>query len=293
MSVAAKIFGLTPPVVRTVLEQLGLTSGGVPVAVTTLTSISVTEGTGAPKVLASADSGKRVDNAGTTVKAACTLPSAAANLHFFFQVVDTDGLRINAAAGDVIRLGDTTCATAGYFESVRVGSSVRLVAIDDTTWVAVDGIMGTWRADSTTSAGFAYTPTTWTTWTSPTTTWVSNVTWTGVYRQVGSDLELKLGGALTGAPTSAALQFDLPNSYTAAVETGDSPTSFGPRSFGILYDTSAATRYAPLQGTWADSNTMTISYTNAASTITSVTQAAPFTFASGDYVLFYATVRLD
>ena len=254
---------------------------------------SITDGTGSPATLGSDDEGARINNSGTTVKAACTLPAAAAGLHFFFDVVDDDGLRINAASGDTIRLGDTTCASAGYFESVRIGSSVHLVAVDADNWVAVDGITGTWRADSPTSAGFAYTPTTWTTWTSPTTTWVSNVTWTGVYRQIGSDLELKLGGAVTGAPTSAALQVDLPAGYTATVETGDNPTSFGPRSFGIIYDTSASARYAPLQGTWADSNTLTISYTAATSTISSVTQAAPVTFATGDYVLFYATVRLD
>ena len=53
----------------------------------------------------------------------------------------------------------------------------------------------------------------WTSWT-PTGSWVSNSTYTGLKRRVGSDNEYKVNIALTGAPTSANLTVNLPSGET-------------------------------------------------------------------------------
>lgn len=146
MSVTGKVVALCQGVTRSVLETVGLTANGV--VVTAAPAIqSITAGTGAPTALVALDSGKRINNTGTTVKAAFTLPTAAAGLHFYVDNVDSDGIRVNANTGDTIRLVDTTSAAAGYVESVRTGSSLHLVAVDDTTWHC-DMPVGTWGVDS-------------------------------------------------------------------------------------------------------------------------------------------------
>ena len=65
-----------------------------------------TEGTGAPHVLAAADVGVIMTDAGSAALTAHMLPAAAAGKHFHFQVTTTNGIRVVAAAGDDIRVGN-------------------------------------------------------------------------------------------------------------------------------------------------------------------------------------------
>ena len=64
------------------------------------------------------------------------LPSATVSLFFEFACMDTDGIKIVAATGDEIRVIDKVTATGGYIQSNTVGSRVRLVSLDSTTWIS-------------------------------------------------------------------------------------------------------------------------------------------------------------
>lgn len=288
MSLSGKIVGISKGVTLLLLEQLGVTVNGSYTPFTPST-ISVTEGTGAPRALLSTETGSFVDNSGTTVKAAVTLPSAAAGLRFVFRVTDTDGLRIVANTGDDIRIGDLTCATAGYFESVRVGSSVELVAINATTWQAIDGVLGTWRADSTTSSGFAFTPTPWTSWT-PTSTF-TNTTWTGAYRQVGQNLEMQIRGICTGTPAAAtALRFTIPYGTIDRQPA----TQYVLDGSGFAWDATATTFYGPFLFVWETSTAFTLYHTNGTTSMAAVisSTATPFIWAINDECYVSVSVPL-
>lgn len=91
----------------------------------------------------SASLGSTITNAGAGALVSRTLPSAAAGYWFEFAVLDADGLKIVANTGDDIRVIDKITATAGYISSTTIGSVVRLVAMDATTWVATY-IHGVW-----------------------------------------------------------------------------------------------------------------------------------------------------
>ena len=71
------------------------------------------------------------------------LPSAAAGLDFSFMVQDADGIRVTAATGDTIRVGTALSGVAGKIESTTIGSSVRLIALNATEWMAVS-MVGSW-----------------------------------------------------------------------------------------------------------------------------------------------------
>lgn len=84
-----------------------------------------------------------VTNAGATALVTRTLGGAAAGIPATWYCADTDGLRVNAAAGDEIRVMDKVTAAGGYIECTTIGSVVVLEAIDATTWVATS-INGVW-----------------------------------------------------------------------------------------------------------------------------------------------------
>lgn len=102
-----------------------------------------TEGVGAPHVLAASDCYKVITNEGSTALNYHTLPAAAPNLTFTFVVQDNDGLRITAAGGDTIRNGAGVTGGGGNAAATVVGSSITLVAINATEWIAIASV-GTW-----------------------------------------------------------------------------------------------------------------------------------------------------
>lgn len=89
-----------------------------------------------------------ITNAGATALVTRTLPTAAAGGNYCFYVADTDGLKVVAASGDEIRIAGTATATAGYIRNSTIGSSVCLVAMDATTWAAINAPNGTWTFDT-------------------------------------------------------------------------------------------------------------------------------------------------
>jgi hypothetical protein len=102
-----------------------------------------TAGSGAPNVLTSAQSRSGWTNEGSTAENYHTLPTAAVGLTYTFCTQDVDGLRVTANTGDTIRISAGVTATAGYINSVDIGSCVVLVAINTTEWFATSST-GTW-----------------------------------------------------------------------------------------------------------------------------------------------------
>lgn len=82
-------------------------------------------------------------NSGATSLVTRTLPGASAGAQYTYVVMDADGLKIQAASGDDIRVIDKLTSAAGYIQSTTVGSVVCLLAVDSTTWVALH-IHGVW-----------------------------------------------------------------------------------------------------------------------------------------------------
>jgi hypothetical protein len=88
--------------------------------------------------LSNADKGKFHTNEGASALVTLTLPSAVAGGSMEFYVHNINGIRVQAATGDTIRLliaGNITPA-GGYVESIVVGDYLRLVAINATEWIA-------------------------------------------------------------------------------------------------------------------------------------------------------------
>lgn len=110
-----------------------------------LSSVKVTANTGTatPGVT---DSKTVYTNAGDADGSAITLPSAAAGLEYTVCVTDPQTVTVTAASGDNIRVVSNPSATAGNVSSNTVGSVLRLVAIDSTTWLAVS-VLGTWSVN--------------------------------------------------------------------------------------------------------------------------------------------------
>lgn len=104
---------------------------------------------GAPNVLLTTESRKVLVNEGVILgeKNYHTLPLAAAGLVFTAICNHTDGIRLVANTGDTIRLGASVSIAAGYAESIVVGSTVTLVAINATEWIAIS-FSGTWVVET-------------------------------------------------------------------------------------------------------------------------------------------------
>lgn len=120
----------------------------------------------------------------------------------------------------------------------------------------------------------------------PTGTWVTNTTYTGMWRRVGDSAEYQFTAITSGAPTAANLAFNLPSGHTidttkmALGANGSFVGSFGSvRDAGsgsyaatayYLSTTSVQARILPSSGTYA--------------TIDNVTATVPITFGASDSV---------
>jgi hypothetical protein len=256
---------------------------------------SITTGVGSETDLVADQSGLRINNTGTTVKASCRLPDdPTVGTHYFFDNVDSDGLRVVANTGDTIRLGDTTSASAGYFESVRVGSSFHLVATSATTWVAVDGITGTWRADSTTSAGCAYTPT-------PLTAYTLAHSWDAdadvseqkcVYVHDGAMVTAYGIIFMAGAPPAADLTITTP---FGSLDESTIRVTYATSELGtatVYDDGGTSDRGPPIRISKSGgqvANTFLVSYYNGSNQWVPVTDSLPFAWGANDTIVFRIT----
>lgn len=125
---------------------LGTTAGGISNLLAGRTVEANTAGSGSPNILAVNESRKLLTNEGAGAENYHKLPSAAAGLEQWFYCQSANGIRVVANAGDTIRLGSSVSAAAGFVRSTVVGSSLILVAINATEWVALS-LVGTWTVD--------------------------------------------------------------------------------------------------------------------------------------------------
>lgn len=95
------------------------------------------------RTITAAESGTTYSNEGATAIDPFILPAAAEGLRFGFIVQDADGVRVTAASGDTIRIASAVSAAAGKIEATAIGSTVMLVAVNATEWIATS-MTGTW-----------------------------------------------------------------------------------------------------------------------------------------------------
>jgi len=98
----------------------------------------------APNVILAAETRRFFTNEGAAAENHHNLPTAVAGLEYSWFVQDADGIQINAATGDTIRLGDTVSSAGGSIQSGVIGDGIRLVAINATEWMGIPIGGNTW-----------------------------------------------------------------------------------------------------------------------------------------------------
>jgi hypothetical protein len=197
-----------------------------------------------------------------------------------------------------------TTTAASYLYSTRIGSRLTVFRKSATEWVALH-VSGTWRNGSTTSAGYAYTPTEWEDISAPTLTgWVSNASITTCKgRRYGDMLDFVVTVSVTGTPTTATMGFTgLPGGFTPnetkmgwGGATGDYKIVGNTGS--VTDDSANAHRIcgAFLVGSSgaSDGNLYPLHMNTEAVATGAITQAAPWAFASGDQVIVAGSYPVD
>lgn len=135
-----------------------------------------------------------------------------------------------------------------------------------------------------------------TAWT-PTGTWIASTTYTGQYRRVGDMLQCRVYMALSGAPTAATLNINLPAAHT--IDTAKMlSTNNGVAINGevTMRDVSTSTWWAGLvtyvSTTAVEIDVLTLSNHTGTVNIrfSQASEINPFTFATGDWVSVYFEV---
>jgi hypothetical protein len=116
---------------------IGADCGGASVAQRSIEAVTTTKSPSA------AESREVYTNEGDADGAVITLPTAAAGLEYTFVVQAAQTLTITAGAGDTIGIAGSVTAAAGSISSNVVRSSVTLLAVNATEWVATSAV-GTW-----------------------------------------------------------------------------------------------------------------------------------------------------
>jgi hypothetical protein len=110
------------------------------VKLTALARVVANTGTETPAVN---ESGSIITNEGDADGSNIILPTAQAGLMITAYVQAAQTLTVTANTADTIRIGADVTAAAGSITCATVGSSVTLVAINSTEWVATASV-GTW-----------------------------------------------------------------------------------------------------------------------------------------------------
>lgn len=118
----------------------------------------------------------------------------------------------------------------------------------------------------------------------PTGSWVSNATYTGKWRRVGDSILLDVKISLSGAPTSTFLTVNLPTGLSIDTAKLAGTNAEQPHGDVVIYDSSAGLA-TPGKLEYASTTSLYVQHVAATSNnINGTTQAAPITFASGDYI---------
>jgi hypothetical protein len=89
-----------------------------------------------PNLLATYETRTLFTNEAATAENYHTLPSAAPGFDFEFYSIDSDGMRIAAAAGDEIEVAGTVSAVAGFIR-LALNASVLMRAVNATRWKVI------------------------------------------------------------------------------------------------------------------------------------------------------------
>lgn len=103
--------------------------------------------TAATKTLAAQDSGRRYHNKTAVARVDFTLPPSAGMKigdWFGFDNEEAVGMRVIGNTGQTIRLDGDVTSAASYFESLAVGSSLKLAYYGTNYWRAIEGYIGVW-----------------------------------------------------------------------------------------------------------------------------------------------------
>lgn len=206
--------------------------------------------------------------------------------HNMVFVAANSSLHVAACAFDVVA-GDTidvtTASDSDTSYSVDTQSAIVIESFPTTSQTVV-------RQDAPGVQWTAFTPTG---------TWVSNTTYTGFYQCSQGTLRVSGKVAVTGTPTSATLNVNIPSGFTidttklSSTVVGGQTTAL-PASVCTIGDsgTGAVGCYTGYQSTtavkfvsWLANSTYTI-----AGASTDVTQAVPITWANGDGLDYYYEV---
>jgi hypothetical protein len=128
----------------------------------------------------------------------------------------------------------------------------------------------------------------------PTGSWSTNTTYTGMYRRVGETMELRGRIATSGAPTSANLTINIPTGYT--IDTTKLPSGATAQLILGLAEVNngsgAGAKYSSFVG-YSSTTAVGIFYsTTGTGNSGIVNQANPITFASGDQVVWEAVLPI-
>lgn len=130
-------------------------------------------------------------------------------------------------------------------------------------------------------------PSTWTAFT-PTGGWSSNVTYTGFWRRVGTNMELQYAISATGATTGTLGTVNMPTGYTIA--TGSTVLSGGYpyTSIGNIRDAGSGNNLCV--AFINDTNSFTVQAIDTNAQLAAITATVPQTWANGDTLAFYISV---
>lgn len=118
----------------------------------------------------------------------------------------------------------------------------------------------------------------------PTGSWVSNTTYTGFWRRVGSNLEIAVKVATSGAPTSASLTVTLPSGLSIdTTKIADSTAAIAGIGTSTVQIRDVSSDQFFGTALYSSTTAIAIFKDDGDGSISAVTQAAPMTWASGDF----------
>ena len=118
----------------------------------------------------------------------------------------------------------------------------------------------------------------------PTSSWVTNTTHSGIYGRVGDRYVGQIKLALSGAPNSATLtNISLPFTIDTTKLLSGTTTGVALPNCSVTIK-SAGVTYTSSSVWYVSTTTIQPTYDNGSGVATAITQAAPGTFASGDYI---------
>jgi hypothetical protein len=145
----------------------------------------------------------------------------------------------------------------------------------------------------------------WNAWT-PTGTWTTNTTYSGFWRRVGPNMEIMAQVELSGNPNSSTLAFDLPPGYAIDQRTAlYTANVHGNNNFnyGLCWCLDGPGGDADFTGTVGYENSTSLSMSALYADATAgaveyikedpVSQVSPFTWATGDFCVFHASVPIQ